>query len=93
MLSPNFGVFFTQVIESRDLMITSQESSAVSKSPGQYKFIWIIQLQGLCEVMVKSSTQRILDRRKQYRMAICGQGMQRKDGPDNGVSEMAKSWS
>ena len=33
-------------------------------------------LQGrCCMVMVKSSTQRILDRRKQYRMAICGQGM------------------
>ena len=28
--------------------------------------------------MVKLSTQRILDRREQYRMIICGQEMQRK---------------
>ena len=28
--------------------------------------------------MAKSSTQRILDRRKQFRMIICGQGIQRK---------------
>ena len=28
--------------------------------------------------MVKLSTQRILDRRKQYRIIICGEGMQRE---------------
>ena len=28
--------------------------------------------------MVKSSTQRIIDRRAQYRVIICGKGMQRK---------------
>ena len=28
--------------------------------------------------MVRSSTQRIIDRREEYRVTICGQGMQRK---------------
>ena len=28
--------------------------------------------------MVKSPTQRILDQRKQFRIVICGQGIQRK---------------
>ena len=31
--SPGFGGIFEYAIESRDLMITSQESSVVSKSP------------------------------------------------------------
>ena len=36
-------------------------------------------LQGrYCKIMVKSSTQWILDRRKQCRIIICGQGIQRK---------------
>ena len=41
-----WGIFLTCNSESRS-HVTSQESAVVSKSPGQYMFIFIILLQGL----------------------------------------------
>ena len=74
---PIFGV----VPSILDLMITSQESSVVSKSPGQYvhlnNYKRLLQWR-YCKAIVKSLTQRILDRRKQYKMIIFGKGVQIK---------------
>ena len=46
----------------------------------------------LHKVIVKPSAKRVLDR-NQYRIAICGQGMQRKGRTKNRVSIVARSWS
>ena len=60
--------------------IISQESSVVSKSPGLYVHLnnyWKLLQWRYCKVIVKPSTQRILNQRKQSRLISCGQGMQR----------------
>ena len=46
-----------------------------------------------CKAIVKLLTQRILARRGQYRIIICGQGMQRNRRTEQLSLKMAVSWS
>ena len=55
-------------------------------------FNYLKPLQGVyCKVSVKSSAQRILDRRTNAGLPFAGKACKEKERPNNRVSEMAKS--
>ena len=74
---------FEHEIESRVLMSQVKNHQSSRSRQENICISVIYNYTGFCKAMARSSTQRILDRREQLKIPICGQGMQKKRRIEN----------